>query len=114
MGDRKTLSALLHEADSLPDAVVALTLEIPGLTVGSVLAAERAAMVELSWVPSAARPDCRRLMSLAEMLRPLAGEHADLPIDHAFPMLAQTGHAPAVEIATALNAASIGLPPQTT
>ena len=55
MGDSRSISDLLRDADSLAAAVVALTGAYPGLTIDSLLAAERVELLELGWTPSPVR-----------------------------------------------------------
>ena len=102
----KNISALLREADSLGAAAAALTREWPHLTVNSLLAVERAEIVELGWCPSRGHRDCAYIVTMAALLRPICAAHGDdLPIGQALRLLVDSGHRRAGEIAEGLEMA---------
>ena len=103
MGDSRSISDLLRDADSLAAAVVALTGAYPGLTIDSLLAAERVELLELGWTPSPVRRDCAHLVTIAALLAPVGRAHGNLPVVEAFHRLAQTGHARARAVTEALR-----------
>ena len=88
MGDSRSISDLLRDADSLAAAVVALTGAYPGLTIDSLLAAERVELLELGWTPSPVRRDCAHLVTIAALLAPVGRAHGNLPVVEAFHRLA--------------------------
>lgn len=98
----RAISELLCAADSLGAAAVALAREYPELSISDLLAAERAEVLELGWDPTAAHRDCAYLVTMVAMLRPMIGEHGDLPLAEAFRILIESGHREAREIADAL------------
>ena len=100
----KNLSSLLCDAESLEAATVALLREYPDLTVGTILAAEHAEIIEIGWSPSSKHRDCAYLVSMAEFLRPIGNKNGDLSITEAFEIFAKSDHAHANEIAKALEA----------
>ena len=99
----RSLSDVVGSADSLGAALVALTREFPALTVEDLIAAERTEIVDLGWVPSSRHRDCSHLLTMAEMLRPVAGEHRGLTVANAFKLLVDRGHCQNREIAKALS-----------
>jgi len=113
MGDPRSISELLRDAESLTAAVVALTGAYPALTIDSLLAAERAEILELGWAPSPAHRDCGHLVTIAALLAPVGRAHGNLPVVEAFHRLAQTGHARARAVTEALGEmGAVGDPPR--
>jgi hypothetical protein len=100
----KTLSALLRDAETLEAATIALLREYPDLSVGTILAAEQAEIIEVGWAPSSRHRDSAYLVSMAEFLRPIGEKHGDILIREAFEIFAKSDHAHANEIARALEA----------
>ena len=99
----KNLSQVLCEANSLEAATVALLREYPDLSVGTLLAAERAEIIEIGWSPSSKHRDCAYLVSMAEFLRPIGDKNGDLSVREAFEIFAESEHTHANEIAKALE-----------
>ena len=102
MEKTKAISTLLRDADSLASAAVALARACPYMTIESLLAVERAEVVELGWAPSSAHRDCSYLVTMAALLRPISRTYGDMPVERALRLFADSAHDRAGEIAEAV------------
>ena len=103
MDQSKNLSALLSQADTLEAAMKILVRNLPDLPLETLFSAERAEILEAGWSPSRHHRDCAHLVSLTEILRPLAQENGSLSIAEAFAILRDSKNPHAREFARALD-----------
>ena len=103
MRKEMNLSEALSEASSLADAMKILVNDYSNLSVGLLIAAERAEIVEMGWSPSSHHSDCSHLVSLAALLRPIAEQKGDISVAEAFKVLVESEDPQAEEIARVLK-----------
>ena len=84
---RQSISAILKDAQTLEHAICDLLDGFPALTIGGLLAAERAELLDLSWTPGPSHRDSGYLVEMAHMLRPVMAEHGDLPLREALALI---------------------------